>query len=522
MYQVLYRKWRPKKFDDVVGQEHIVATLKNELKSNHIAHAYLFTGSRGTGKTTCAKILSKAVNCLNLIDGNPCGECETCVGIDSGSILDVVEIDAASNNGVENVRAIREEAVFSPSVCKYRVYIIDEVHMLSIGAFNALLKILEEPPEHVIFILATTEVHKIPATILSRCQRFDFHRIKNDIIANRIIEICEKENVEITNDAAMIISSISDGAMRDALSILDQCIGTGKVIDREFISGVVGISGTDHVVNIINLLLEKNIKEILSIIEKLYMQSKSMVRLCEELIKAFRDIMLIFNGVDLDDNLYGSNIEKIKSYSNKLSLDSIINYIDNLQYALDKMMKGYNNKLELEKVLIKLCNEESNLKNIEERIKKLENIFLSGKTYCKTLSSEKEVKVNNSEKQLDNCIEDNKDVNCEAKPMEKWDEILEILKKNTSAKSMSIAFRNSKAYENGNFILIDSDSSLAFELLRDSVHRDELRSAIKLVTGKVYNLGPYKKIKNNLDNNSDILDGLYNKAKEENINIKLN
>lgn len=243
MYQVLYRKYRPKVFSDVYGQEHVTSTLINEIKENRISHAYLFTGSRGTGKTTCAKILAKAVNCEHNENGEPCNECEVCKGLDSGSIYDVVEIDAASNNGVDNIRDLREEANYTPTRGRYRVYIIDEVHMLSKGAFNALLKTLEEPPEHVVFILATTEVHMLPATILSRCQRFDFKRIQPETMALRLKEVAGFENMQLDDDAAILISRIADGGMRDALSILDQCAGRGSHIDSKLVSEVAGIAG---------------------------------------------------------------------------------------------------------------------------------------------------------------------------------------------------------------------------------------------------------------------------------------
>ena len=232
MYQVLYRKYRPKVFADVVGQPQVTVTLRNELQAGRIAHAYLFTGSRGTGKTTCAKILAKAVNCLHPVEGDPCGDCEICRGIDSGAVMDVVEIDAASNNGVENIRNLREEASFTPAAARYRVYIIDEVHMLSIGAFNALLKTLEEPPAHVIFILATTEVHKLPATILSRCQRFDFKRIASEDIADRLSDVAKREGAALEREAALLIARLADGALRDALSLLDQCMGRSREVTQ--------------------------------------------------------------------------------------------------------------------------------------------------------------------------------------------------------------------------------------------------------------------------------------------------
>ena len=245
MYQALYRKYRPTSFDDVVGQKHITDILRQEVASGRIAHAYLFTGSRGTGKTTCSKILAKAVNCPHQSGGNPCGVCDVCRGIDNGSITDVLEIDAASNNGVDNIRDLRAETNFTPASVKYRIYIIDEAHMLSIGAANALLKILEEPPEYVIFILATTELHKIPATILSRCQRFSFKRISPEVISQRVKDVASRENLEIDNDAADMIAKLADGGMRDALSLLDLCSGLGKKITMDTVIESAGLAGSE-------------------------------------------------------------------------------------------------------------------------------------------------------------------------------------------------------------------------------------------------------------------------------------
>ena len=270
MYRVLYRKYRPRFFADVVGQPQVTDTLRNELKSDRIAHAYLFTGSRGTGKTTCSKILAKAVNCLHPNNGDPCGKCEVCCGIDDGSIMDVVEIDAASNNGVDDVRMLREEANFTPVNTKYRVYIIDEVHMLSIGAFNALLKTLEEPPPHVIFILATTEVHKLPSTILSRCQRFDFHRISPQSIAQRLEEVCEKENVSIEHEAALLAAGVADGAMRDALSLLDRCMGNADHITEDVVRNTAGLADKSHLIALTDAVIDHNGAEAIHIIGRLY------------------------------------------------------------------------------------------------------------------------------------------------------------------------------------------------------------------------------------------------------------
>ena len=281
MYQVLYRKWRPQYFKDVVGQEHITTALKNELISGRINHAYLFTGCRGTGKTTCAKILAKAVNCLNPQSGDPCGECENCRDFAEGKLYDIVEIDAASNTGVDNIRTIIEEAMQHPSNpnVKYRVYIIDEVHMLSGGAFNALLKTLEEPPAHVLFILATTEVHKLPATILSRCQRFDFHRISPDKMSQRLCYIAQQEGATLDLDAALLISSVADGAFRDALSILDRCIGVSLDINEQVVREVAGLANRDYLFSIGDSLKERECAEALIAVDRLYKDSKDMAQL---------------------------------------------------------------------------------------------------------------------------------------------------------------------------------------------------------------------------------------------------
>ncbi|MDO5448424.1 MAG: DNA polymerase III subunit gamma/tau [Clostridia bacterium] len=283
MYQALYRKWRPQVFADVVGQDHITTTLMNEIETGRHSHAYLFTGSRGTGKTTCAKIFAKAVNCEHPINGDPCNECETCKGIDSGAIMDVIEIDAASNNGVDNIRDIRDEANFTPVNGKYRVYIIDEVHMLSTGAFNALLKTLEEPPAHVKFILATTEVHKLPATILSRCQRFDFKRITPEDIAKRLAYVAGEEGLELEADAAMLIARLADGALRDALSILDQCIGHSRHITLDVVNATVGLAGKEYLFALSASILNKDSASALAQINTLHNNSCDMERLCNEL-----------------------------------------------------------------------------------------------------------------------------------------------------------------------------------------------------------------------------------------------
>lgn len=385
MYKVLYRKWRPSAFSDVVGQEHVTKTLEGEIISNRLSHAYLFTGSRGTGKTTCAKILSKAVNCLNPREGNPCNECEICSGIDSGSVLDVVEIDAASNRGIDDIRALREEAVFTPGQAKFRVYIIDEVHMLTIEAFNALLKTLEEPPQHVIFILATTEVQKLPSTILSRCQRFDFRRIEPDSIANRLIYIAKEEGALLQYDAAVLIARIADGALRDALSLLDRCIsslGDDKNIDLNHVRSCAGIVGRDYLFRLSDAVFEKNPAKALSVIDTLHKASLDAERFCSELINHFRNLMIIKSVKNPEELIISTadEMDALKQHASRFSLEVIIRCIDVLSAAAESLRKRPNGRIEIETAMIRLCSKDMDDSNsaLLERISALETIITAG------------------------------------------------------------------------------------------------------------------------------------------------
>ena len=357
MYQALDRKWRPKDFSDVYGQPHVTRTLQSQLESGRISHAYLFTGSRGTGKTTCAKILSKAVNCLNPVNGNPCNECEICRGIENGSILDVIEIDAASNNGVDNIRDLREEANFTPANAKFRVYIIDEVHMLSIGAFNALLKTLEEPPSHVIFILATTEIHKLPSTILSRCQRFDFKRIAPEDITSRLMYVSEKENVNLTPNAASLIARIADGGMRDALSLLDRCFAMGTDIDEDTVSDAAGIAGTIHLFSFSEYVAKGDFTSALKLVSKLHSDSCDIDSLCTELTLHFRNLMVAKTVNDCEGLIVCSKdeLEKIKERASQLKLSKILSSIEVLEQTAKNIKNAANKKIQLEAAVIKMC-----------------------------------------------------------------------------------------------------------------------------------------------------------------------
>lgn len=510
MYQVLYRKWRPKTFSDVVGQPQVTVTLKNELTAGRIAHAYLFTGSRGTGKTTCAKILAKAVNCLNPDDGDPCGKCEICRGIENGSIMDIVEIDAASNNGVDSIRTLREEANFTPAAAKYRVYIIDEVHMLSTGAFNALLKTLEEPPAHVVFILATTEVHKLPATILSRCQRFDFRRIPPQDIADRLTYVAKQENAEIDQQAALLIARLADGALRDALSLLDQCFGRGKNVTVETVTQAAGLVGREYLFELVGAIQAQDSAHALGIIDKLYNSSKDMARLCEELSSHFRSLMLIKTMKDARGIIVvpDSEYEALTKQALSVPLESILHALDTMQTALEKMYRGGDRRIELEMAIIKLCTPrlDSSPDAILRRIESLERG--GGAKPPRTVepadgkidTAAEQVNVPPSaRKEEEHPAQQNsavpaqkfEDLQADAQKLAEWPEIIQILK--GYSRSIAAAFNGSSAYVSGNYVLIDAPNEMAFKLLRKPEQRENMRKAIQQATGRMYKLGPYKK-----------------------------
>lgn len=358
MYQVLYRKWRPKTFSDVVGQPHVTASLSGAVKSGRLSHAYLFTGSRGTGKTSCAKILAKAVNCEHPVDGNPCNACDTCRGIDNGSILDVIEIDAASNNGVDNIRDLREEANYTPTAAKYRVYIIDEVHMLSTGAFNALLKTLEEPPEHVKFILATTEVHKLPSTILSRCQRFDFKRIEPQDIAARLLYVANEEGIALTEDGAMLIARIADGAMRDALSLLDRCAAYGAEITEGVVSDAAGLAGREYLFALTEAVAERDSAKTLTLLNDLYNNACNMERLLADLLSHFRNMMLARSVPNYKDLIVcpQAELEKIAVQAKNFTLARILSAMDILNETAVRLKAGANGRTAVEMALLRLAD----------------------------------------------------------------------------------------------------------------------------------------------------------------------
>ena len=563
MYQVLYRKWRPKTFSDVSGQEHITTTLLNELSTNRLNHAYLFTGSRGTGKTTCAKILAKAVNCLHPVNGNPCGECEICKGIDSGGILDVTEMDAASNRKIDDIRQIIDEVQFKPSKCKYRVYIIDEVHMLTTEAFNALLKTLEEPPEHAIFILATTEVHKLPQTILSRCQRFDFHRIPPRAIADRLLYVASQEGVTLSDGAALLAASVADGALRDALSLLDRCIAISSDIDEDVVRSAAGLARKTYLFELANCVINKNTAKALEIVNRLYGESKDMARLCDELLSHFRTLMLIKSVKNPRDIIIMADdeFEQAQVQSDYLSLADIVYYMDVLSRAYQNMGRGTGDRTELEMAIVKLSSAEldGTVEALTARVTALEKAVKKGirvncvpeqvQAVSQPVQSEPpkpEVQKSEPEKvqEVKPVVETEKNepvaptpkiqgqpaqeqpvltasaskkavqrqsvdldaIYNNAQPFPDWAEVVNNMK--PVSRTIAAAFANSSAYTSGKYMLIDTDNEMAFELLKKNERRQEIRQLIFETTGQHYNLGPYKRPSAKQEDKTDPVDRL--------------
>ena len=383
-YTALYRKFRPDSFQDVKGQDAIVRTLKNQIRAQRIGHAYLFCGTRGTGKTTVAKILAKAVNCEHPIDGNPCNECETCKAIAAGNSMNVIEIDAASNNGVDNIREIREEVAYSPTSGKYKVYIIDEVHMLSIGAFNALLKTLEEPPSYVIFILATTEAHKIPITILSRCQRYDFKRIARTTIVDHLRELMDEEQVEVEDKALRYIAKKGDGSMRDALSLLDQCIAfyLGEKLTYEHVLDVLGAVDTDEFSKLLREVLDGDVTQVILHLENMIMQGRDLTQLVNDFTWYLRNLLLLKSSDNMEDvlDVSAENLEQLKEEAAMVRDDTLMRYIRIFSELQNQIKYAGSKRVMLEVALIKLCRPqmEQDQLSVLERVRRLEKQLASG------------------------------------------------------------------------------------------------------------------------------------------------
>ena len=384
IYQALYRKWRPKSFDEVVGQEQITETLKNQVRTGHLSHAYIFIGTRGTGKTTCARILAKAVNCENPVNGNPCNCCRFCRGIDDGTILDIVEMDAASNNGVDDVRDLREEAVFSPAMAKKRVYIIDEVHMLSNSAFNALLKIIEEPPEHLIFILATTELQKVPATILSRCQRHSFRRIPTDKLAPYLMEIARRENLQLDEAAARQIGRLAEGGVRDALSILDQCSGAG-IVTTETVLETMGLAGNRNLAGMLEMLLNHDVGGALSLFHRIWLDGKEPGTFLEELSGLLRDIMIIKAAPKGGEELISGNYEEgqLTGFAARMTGEEILYCAETVRNSISRARQMRSPRVEAEMCLVALSDRSvaGGTAALQARISRLEETIRTIQTH---------------------------------------------------------------------------------------------------------------------------------------------
>lgn len=561
MYQVLYRKYRPKVFSDVYGQDHVTSTLKNEIKNGRVSHAYLFTGSRGTGKTTCAKILAKAVNCEHNVDGEPCNECEVCKGLDNGSIYDVVEIDAASNNGVDNIRELRDETNYAPSRGKYRVYIIDEVHMLSTGAFNALLKTLEEPPAHVIFILATTEVHKLPATILSRCQRFDFKRIQPETMAVRLKEVAGLEGLNLDDDAAVLIARIADGALRDGLSILDQCAGRSKEINSDLVSEVAGLAGREAMYKLSDCIANSDSNTAMSIISDLYQNSFDMERLCVEMINHFRNFLVaktVRKSRELiicTDDEYNTILEASKEFT----VESIVFALDLFQNTLVTIKGGASARIEVEMAFIKLCEPrmDESIASLLDRVSKLENAIKSGVKVQPTQTAvpapkeeyvtkeepkpqpkaeptpvpmpepeptpvEEEPPVQEQQPVVETPPVEHKTAPPVANPNEtveftQWGDFMDVLHR-TNIPLFGV-LSGSKGYVRGEFFLLDSPNPAVRDFIKLPIHSKSIKAALLEVTGVHFKLGLFKRPAEQSAPKRDPLEDLINQA-QGSVNIE--
>ena len=505
MYRALYRKWRPAAFRDVVGQQAITTALKNQLLHDKVAHAYLFTGTRGTGKTTCAKIFAKAVNCPNRTDADPCNECAVCRGIDDGSVLDVVEIDAASNNGVDNIRDLREETVYTPSEGKYKVYIIDEVHMLSTAAFNALLKTMEEPPPHVIFILATTEIHKVPATILSRCQRYDFKRIAVEDIQARLLEVAGHEKIQLDEPAAGLIARLADGAMRDALSILDTCAGVSEQVDEALVRKMAGVTDRSYLFELSDALARQDAPAVLTQIASLRQASVDMKRLCDELIVHYRNLMLaavpgaqnLLNGVSREEQ------EEYERHAQNISAAQAVQCIKTLCAALDKMGKGVDARIELELAVYELCYPTPVVQAAPAAAASAAHggatVFAaasvaappSSQAFVSAPAPTAPTPQKAPVAAPQTTPEQSAANQGQETPFEPWAKVLEVMQ--GKDKLLSAALKGSRAYYDGKRVLIDG-SELFLEYMRKNEFSSEMvKSVLQQVTGVRYPIGPYKK-----------------------------
>lgn len=526
-------------FADVVSQPQVTQTLLNQLKTGRTAHAYIFTGSRGTGKTTCARILAKAMNCLHPVDGNPCLECEICRDADEGALGDIIEIDAASNSGVDDIRDLREGTVYMPERCKYKVYIIDEVHMLSPAAFNALLKIMEEPPEHVKFILATTEIHKVLPTILSRCQRFDFHRIKSDDIAKRLLRVAEQENFTLTDEAALLIAKASDGGMRDALSLLDRCTAYSDNITEDVAASAAGIAGSGPVFRILEAAAEHNTAEAVRAVGELYDSSKDMQQLCAELVGQLRNVMLAKTVPDDTGilNCLPSETAQVKSLAEKMPIGEIFTALEILQETGDRIGRVPSKRVEIEMCMIKLCTNrpsaaaqaDNSIDNSEiyAKIDMLERRLgeVSVQPSAARTAAVRNEPIRQSRPQQDrqsaeaapspSKTDQGKLDPSSFKPVERWAEILDEYR--AACPSGSAALVGSYALESGDLMLIFSENSFFMSVLKAGDNAEKLKRSIQKITGRIYNIRAKCTNKTDKTDAKQPLESIIKKAQENGI-----
>lgn len=533
MYKALYRKYRPSTFDDVVSQPHITTTLRNQIVSGKTAHAYLFTGSRGTGKTTCARILAKALNCLHPVDGNPCLECEICRDAEENALSDIIEIDAASNNGVDDVRDLRDGAVYTAERCKYRIYIIDEVHMLTKEAFNALLKIMEEPPPHVKFILATTEIHKVLPTILSRCQRYDFRRILPKDITERLLYVAEQEKISLDPEAAELIAKTADGGMRDALSLLDQCIAFSDNVTLDIVSGAAGIAGREPVFDILEAAADCDAAKAIGVVDKLYGMSKDMQKLCDELIAQFRNVMVAKAVPENLDLLVcmPSELEKIKALAGRLSIDEIMRKLEILQSCNERIARVSSKRVEMEMCLIKLCTADTpqntsagngaanaellaKIDMLEQRIMSQPAPVAKSMPYVQP-AAQTASKPSYAPKQQTELSDLSKMRPEDFTNEDRWQDILEKFAE--ICPSVNGALNGSYAVKGGGYMLIYTENSFFLQLLRNKENAAKLQEAIRLVTGGTFSIRA--KCVAPAENGGDKLQSVLQKARDNNIPV---
>ncbi|MFD3155314.1 DNA polymerase III subunit gamma/tau [Haloimpatiens sp. FM7330] len=502
-YTALYREWRPRTFDEVVGQKHVTITLRNQIKNNRIAHAYLLCGTRGTGKTSTAKILAKAVNCLNPIDGEPCNECEMCKKINSGTAIDVTELDAASHNGVDNIRDIIDDIQYPPQEARYKVYIIDEVHMLSIGAVNAFLKTLEEPPQNVLFILATTDPQKLPITILSRCQRYDFKRIKIEDIFNRLKKIADEQGIYADDKSLYLIARISDGAMRDALSILDQAIsmGNNKVEYNELIN-MLGLVTNDNIFKLVDNIIEKSVESSIKVIDEIIFSGKDVYNFIKDLIKHMRNLMMAKVTENPEEVLDMSedNIKLLSAQSQKLRIEQIMRYIRILQEAEEQCKWSKQSRIYLELAIIKMCKVEYDTSKeiLLARINKLENIIKQGKVNIQsnpqvnTTKVENKIEKTNNHNRQNNKVQKNDtfevQINSDStltleQVKKSWKDILELFKARRKMVIYASLVTGKLLSCNGAIIQIGYDKQFAFN--KNRLEKKENRTIVEEIFAEV-------------------------------------